>query len=210
MYLLWVQTRITVNHAVEIPYITAVLKEWKMYVDKMDLIPLIKEIHLGGGTPTFFSTENLDLLMSGIFSLAEKAENIECSFEAHPQNTSVEHLELLYEWGFRRISFGIQDFNPEVQKIINRKQSFEQVRAITIAAREVGFTVLTVKSTTDTSGVGMRKDIPVSLPATSGIRFTSSFANAVPVIKSVLSVLAALARNAFTVIILTPGLVVCF
>ncbi len=133
-------TRITVNHAVEIPYITTVLKEWKMYVDKMDLIPLIKEIHLGGGTPTFFSTENLDLLMSGIFSLAEKAENIECSFEAHPQNTSVEHLELLYEWGFRRISFGIQDFNPEVQKIINRKQSFEKVRDITNSAREVGFT----------------------------------------------------------------------
>ncbi len=133
-------TRITVNHAVEGPYISALLKEWKMYVDKMDFTPLIKEIHLGGGTPTFFSAENLDRLMSGIFEIAEKAEDIECSFEAHPQNTTEEHLKLLYDWGFRRISFGIQDFDPEVQRIINRKQSFEKIRDITNASREIGFT----------------------------------------------------------------------
>jgi len=133
-------TRITVNHAVEGPYISALLKEWKMYVDKMDFTPLIKEIHLGGGTPTFFSAENLDRLMSGIFELAEKAEDIECSFEAHPQNTTEDHLKLLYDWGFRRISFGIQDFDPEVQRIINRKQSFEKIRDITNASREIGFT----------------------------------------------------------------------
>jgi len=133
-------TRITVNHAVEGPYISALLKEWKMYVDKMDFTPLIKEIHLGGGTPTFFSAENLDRLMSGIFEIAEKAEDIECSFEAHPQNTTEDHLKLLYDWGFRRISFGIQDFDPEVQRIINRKQSFEKIRDITNASREIGFT----------------------------------------------------------------------
>lgn len=133
-------TRITVNHAVEGPYISAVLKEWKMYVDKMEETPIIREIHLGGGTPTFFSAENLDRLMSGIFSIAEKAPDIECSFEAHPQNTNEEHLRLLYDWGFRRISFGIQDFDPEVQRIINRKQSFEKISDITKLAREVGFT----------------------------------------------------------------------
>ena len=133
-------TRITVNHAVETPYISALLKEWKMYVDKMEKIPLIKEIHLGGGTPTFFSPENLGRLLNGIFSLAERDPDIECSFEAHPNNTDEEHLKLLYDWGFRRVSFGIQDFDPEVQRVINRKQSFEKVKEITAKAKEIGYT----------------------------------------------------------------------
>lgn len=133
-------TRITVNHAVETPYITALLKEWKMYVDKMGKIPLIKEIHLGGGTPTFFSAENLDKMLNGIFSLADIDPNIECSFEAHPNNTDEQHLQLLYDWGFRRVSFGIQDFDPEVQRVINRKQSFEKVKEVTAKAKSIGYT----------------------------------------------------------------------
>lgn len=133
-------TRITVNHAVEVPYITALLKEWNMYVNRMEKVPLIKEIHLGGGTPTFFSAENLDRMLNGIFAVAERDTNIECSFEAHPNNTDEEHLKLLYDWGFRRVSFGIQDFDPEVQRVINRKQSFEKVRDITAKAKEIGYT----------------------------------------------------------------------
>jgi oxygen-independent coproporphyrinogen-3 oxidase len=132
-------TRITVNHAVETPYITALLKEWKMYVERMDRIPLIKEIHLGGGTPTFFSAENLDRMLNGIFAIAERDPDIECSFEAHPNNTDEQHLQLLYDWGFRRVSFGIQDFDPEVQRVINRKQSFEKVREISAKAKSIGY-----------------------------------------------------------------------
>src|SRR5438045_6278545 len=60
-------TRITINHKVEEPYIDTVLKEWKMYVDLFPGKPKIKEIHLGGGTPTFFSSENLQKLINGIF-----------------------------------------------------------------------------------------------------------------------------------------------
>src|SRR3954465_6006390 len=65
-------TRITVNHAVELPYINAVLKEWEMYVEALPVKPVIGELHLGGGTPTFFSPENLSYLLEGIFSLADK------------------------------------------------------------------------------------------------------------------------------------------
>src|SRR6476660_6638941 len=59
-------TRITVNHAVEGPYIDTVLQEWNLYLSQMPKRPVIREIHLGGGTPTFFSPENLKRLINGI------------------------------------------------------------------------------------------------------------------------------------------------
>ena len=58
--------RITKQHSVESPYIKAVLKEWSLYLELFDKKPIIKEIHLGGGTPTFFSPDNLKLLINGI------------------------------------------------------------------------------------------------------------------------------------------------
>src|SRR5476651_291306 len=116
-------TRITKNHGVEGPYIKAVLKEWEMYKDIMPDKPIIREIHLGGGTPTFFSPENLHLLISGLLENAIIHPEAEFGFEAHPANTTVAHLQTLYDLGFRRLSLGIQDFDPAVQKIINRHQS---------------------------------------------------------------------------------------
>lgn len=133
-------TRITVNHAVEEPYIETVLKEWKMYVDRLDVRPVIRELHLGGGTPTFFSPLNLRKLLNGIFQYADRDEDYEFSIEGHPNNTSVKHLQELYELGFRRISFGIQDFDERVQEVINRFQSYDQVMFVTEAARRIGFT----------------------------------------------------------------------
>ena len=62
--------RITKRHEVEHPYIEAVLKEWNLYCDIFPEKPIIKEIHLGGGTPTFFSPENLETLINGIFKRA--------------------------------------------------------------------------------------------------------------------------------------------
>src|SRR5207248_2996809 len=116
-----------------------VLKEWKMYIDLFPVKPKIKEIHLGGGTPTFFSSENLEKLMKGIFSKAVRTENFEFGIEGHPNHTKVEQLKALYDLGFRRLSFGIQDFDERVQEIVNRLQSFEQVETITEAAREIGY-----------------------------------------------------------------------
>ena len=133
-------TRITKNHSVEEPYINAVLSEWKMYREIMKKIPVIKEIHLGGGTPTFFSHRNLKRLISGITEDTEIHTEAEFSFEGHPANTTEEHLQTLYDLGFRRISLGIQDFDPKVQFIINRAQSFEQVKTVTQQARQIGYT----------------------------------------------------------------------
>ncbi|MDQ6529264.1 oxygen-independent coproporphyrinogen III oxidase [Flavobacterium sp. LHD-85] len=132
--------RITKNHSVEEKYIQAVLKEWKMYCDLLPEKPRIKEIHLGGGTPTFFSKENLECLINGIFNHAVKAEKHEFSFEGHPNNTSHEQLKKLYDLGFRRVSFGVQDYSPTVQKAINRIQPFHNVAKVTFWAKEIGYT----------------------------------------------------------------------
>jgi len=132
--------RITKNHEVEHPYINAVLKEWNLYCDAFPDTPIIKEIHLGGGTPTFFSPENLERLINGIFARATKAEAHEFSFEGHPNNTSRRHLQTLFDLGFRRVSFGVQDYSETVQTAIHRIQPFHNVAKVTFWAKEIGYT----------------------------------------------------------------------
>lgn len=132
--------RITKNHNVEHQYIDALLKEWKLYCELLDKKPTIKEIHLGGGTPTFFSTKNLEDLINGILSNSNLASTYEFSFEGHPNNTSRQHLQKLYDLGFRRVSFGVQDYSEKVQKAIHREQPFHNVAKVTFWAREIGYT----------------------------------------------------------------------
>lgn len=133
-------TRITKNHGVEQPYINALLKEWDMYLKVLGDKPKIKELHLGGGTPTFFSARNLQKLINGILAQCEIATDVEFSFEAHPDNTTEEHLITLHQLGFNRLSFGIQDFDAKVQLMINRFQTPEQVENLTSLARKIGYT----------------------------------------------------------------------
>lgn len=132
--------RITKQHSVEVPYLESVLKEWDLYIKLFGKTPKIKELHLGGGTPTFFLPKNLKSLLEGIFQKSEIAENPEFSFEGHPNNTSKEHLQMFYDLGFRRCSFGVQDYDEKVQKAINRIQSYENVKQVTNWAREIGYT----------------------------------------------------------------------
>lgn len=137
--------RITKRHSVEEPYLETVLQEWELYIKLLqsktgdNIFPTIKELHLGGGTPTFFSPKNLRKLLEGIFAKANIAENPEFSFEGHPNNTTKEHLQTLYDLGFRRCSFGVQDYDIKVQKAINRVQPFENVKKVTDWAREIGY-----------------------------------------------------------------------
>lgn len=131
--------RITKNHQVEIPYINAVVKEWGFYKSIFNEKPIIKEIHLGGGTPTFFDPQNLKKLIVEILDGCEVHDNADFSFEGHPGNTTEEHLKILNDLGFKRISFGIQDFDEKVQVIINRKQTVEEVRNVTESARKSGY-----------------------------------------------------------------------
>jgi oxygen-independent coproporphyrinogen-3 oxidase len=132
--------RITKRHGVEGPYINSLLKEWKLYTDLFGARPKIKELHLGGGTPTFFSPENLQLPIEGILRKSSISSDCEFSFEGHPNNTTKEHLQKLYELGFRRVSFGVQDYSVKIQKAINRLQPFDRVKRVTKLARKIGYT----------------------------------------------------------------------
>ncbi|MBS3737994.1 oxygen-independent coproporphyrinogen III oxidase [Mesohalobacter halotolerans] len=132
--------RITKRHLVEQPYIKALLKELDLYTNIYGFKLTVKDIHLGGGTPTFFSPENLAKLLQGILERTFIAEDAAFSFEGHPNNTTYEHLKVLNDYHFNRVSYGIQDYNETVQKAINRIQSFDNVKYVTDTARKVGYT----------------------------------------------------------------------
>lgn len=134
-------TRITRNRGVAHPYVDTVLKEWDLYLDALKLGErlLVSEIHLGGGTPTFLDPEELQRLIRGLHSRMEVHPNHEFSVEADPRVTTTAHLEALRELGFKRLSLGIQDFDPKVQDIVHRIQTPEQVRAVVETARRLGF-----------------------------------------------------------------------
>ena len=132
--------RITKRHDVELPYLKALLREWNLYLDLFNHKPRIKELHLGGGTPTFFAPEHLKFLISELLTGADLAPDYEFSFEGHPNNTTREHLQTLFDLGFTRVSFGVQDYNPKVQTAINRIQTFDKVKEVTALAREIGYT----------------------------------------------------------------------
>src|SRR5579871_4218390 len=133
--------KITTNHKVEPEYIAAIQKEWTMYLQLMEgQPPVIRELHFGGGTPTFFSPEHLKQMLSFILKDAIIHPDHAFSIEGHPNNTTREHLDMLFDLGFRRISFGVQDLNPEVQQVIHRIQSFERLKEATQNARAAGFT----------------------------------------------------------------------
>jgi oxygen-independent coproporphyrinogen III oxidase len=131
--------RITKNHGVEINYIRSLLKEWSSYVRIFGAPPLIRELHLGGGTPTFFSPENLKWFVSYLLEEGLLHDDREFSFEGHPNNTSAEHLQALFDLGFTRVSFGVQDLDPLVQKTINRMQPFRNVQEVTRLSRAIGY-----------------------------------------------------------------------
>lgn len=131
--------RITKRHSVEEPYIETIVKEWELYLQLFDKKPKIKELHLGGGTPTFFSPKNLKWLLEKLFEGAEIAEDPEFSFEGHPNNTTKEHLQTLYDLGFRRVSYGVQDYDLKVQRAINRIQPYKNVEKVTQWSREIGY-----------------------------------------------------------------------
>ncbi len=132
--------KITRHHSVEPEYLQAIAAEWAMYTEALSEPPVIRELHLGGGTPTFFSPDNLQALMRIIFSKAAKHPQLEMSIEGHPNNTTRQHLQVLFAEGFRRISYGVQDLDEKVQHIINRIQPFEAVKLATDEARLAGFT----------------------------------------------------------------------
>jgi oxygen-independent coproporphyrinogen-3 oxidase len=97
------------------------------------------QIHFGGGTPTHLEPDQLDTLMATLTRAFPTAEAAELSIEVDPRVTTDAHVEMLQGWGFDRISLGVQDFDPRVQRAIHRIQTPETVRALTESARRANF-----------------------------------------------------------------------
>ncbi len=99
----------------------------------------LEQLHFGGGTPTFLSNAELAQVMAMLTERYPLAKNAECSIEVDPRSTPPDKVRTLAELGFNRMSMGVQDFDPQVQKAVNRLQSYEMTRATIDAAREAGF-----------------------------------------------------------------------
>jgi len=134
-------TSITKNHEREEPYMELLFREWESY---LKAVPELREralsqFHLGGGTPTFLSAANLGRLVERFLRDTKQVGNFEGSLEVDPRRTTVEQLEVLRRHGFNRVSLGVQDFDPEVQRLVNRHQPFEMTKTLTEAARALGY-----------------------------------------------------------------------
>ena len=136
-------TSITKDHKREEPYLQLLLNELDAYlkaVPEMRNRPL-RQLHFGGGSPTFFSASNLKKLVEEIYSrVTIDKESFEGSIEVDPRRTTRDQLVELRQLGFSRVSLGVQDFNPEVQRLINRIQPREMTEQISQESRELGYT----------------------------------------------------------------------
>lgn len=135
-------TTITKDHGRETGYVSTLLKEWNLYLRKIPEIQTsrFRELHLGGGTPTFLSAQHLKDLLTPILQKTTKdSRDFEASIEVDPRRTSADQLQTLRELGFTRVSMGVQDFNPEVQKLVNRFQPVEITENLSQQARKMGY-----------------------------------------------------------------------
>ena len=135
---------ITRHHEKAQPYLELLAREVELCVQHLGTGQQVSQLHLGGGSPTFLSDDELRSLMQTLrrhFSFAPEGEY---SIEIDPRTVDEGRLKALADMGFNRISFGVQDFDPEVQKAVHRVQPAEQVFALMAAARRLGFTSINV------------------------------------------------------------------
>src|ERR1035437_1661347 len=130
---------ITKHHDRAAPYLRYLSREVYLHTALLGVGQTVTQLHLGGGTPTFLSDDELRELMTMLRRNFTLAAGGEYSIEVDPRTIDAARLGTLAELGFNRLSFGVQDFDPEVQKSVHRVQPAEQVFALTAAARERGF-----------------------------------------------------------------------
>jgi oxygen-independent coproporphyrinogen III oxidase len=130
---------ITKDHARSARYLDYLEREMAMQAAVLSGPRDVEQLHLGGGTPTFLSHEELDTLMGHVRRHFELLPNGEYSIEVDPRKVDEPTVALLARLGFNRMSVGVQDFTPEVQQAVNRIQSFEETQSVITAARQHGF-----------------------------------------------------------------------
>lgn len=130
---------ITKHHDRAAEYLDALEAEIDLHTAVLGTGQSVSQLHFGGGSPTFLSDPELARLMAAIQRAFRVAPGAEVSIEVDPRTASADRLRFLWSLGFNRISFGVQDFDPEVQKAVHRVQSYESVRELMTAAREIGY-----------------------------------------------------------------------
>ena len=132
---------VTKNRAHAEPYLDNLCKEIAMLGELFDSNRVVNQLHWGGGTPTFLSYEQMKRLMTVTRQhfLLKDDDSGEYSIEVDPRETNADTIKQLRELGFNRISIGLQDFDPAVQKAVNRLQSEEQTFSVLASARREGF-----------------------------------------------------------------------
>ena len=152
---------ITKHHDKAEPYLRYLAKEVSIYTSAIGIGKSVSQLHLGGGTPTFLSDSELSELMSLLKRSFSFTPGGEYSVEVDPRTVNADRLQLLFDLGFNRLSFGVQDFDPDVQKAVHRIQPAEQVFALVASARSIGFESVNVDLI-----YGLPKQTPDSFDAT--------------------------------------------
>ena len=138
-------------------YLRMLEREVALQVSHLGPGHAVSQLHLGGGTPTFFSDEELSGLMALLRAHFNLVPGGEYSIEIDPRTVSPERLRLLHRLGFNRLSFGVQDFDPQVQKAVHRIQPANQVFDLVAASRDLGF---------DSVNVDLIYGLPMQTPET--------------------------------------------
>ncbi len=125
-------------------YLDALRRELDLVATHLGPRRTLSQLHLGGGTPTYYAPEELDELTSAIFQRFTVRPGAELAVEIDPRVTTAAHLEGLARAGFNRLSVGVQDFDPVVQRAVHREQSVEGTRALVEAARRLGYSSVNV------------------------------------------------------------------
>ncbi len=135
---------ITRHHERAEMYLRYLSREIDLHVQEIGVGQPVSQLHLGGGTPTFLSDAELGELMEMLRRNFTLVPGGEYSIEVDPRTVDAQRLAVLAKLGFNRLSFGVQDFDPDVQKAVHRVQPAEQVFALVKTARELGFESINV------------------------------------------------------------------
>lgn len=147
---------ITKHHSRSAEYLRYLALELALHTDLIGKGRIVSQLHLGGGSPTFMNDDELRELMAVVRQHFQLAPGAELSIEVDPRTVDVARLDALATMGFNRLSFGVQDFDPAVQKAVHRVQPAEQVFTLVQAARERGF---------DSINVDLIYGLPLQSPA---------------------------------------------
>lgn len=135
---------ITANKKRALPYLAALKTEIQLQAAHCNTSRPVLQLHFGGGTPTYLTDDQLDELMGEIRQHFQLVEDGEYAIEIHPQTVNPERIKRLREMGFNRLSLGVQDFHPTVQRAVNRFNSLDEVSALVQAARDNQFAAISL------------------------------------------------------------------